>query len=90
MLSEVEFRDASSVTGKNIINIKEEFGVDLREMTTRQFRAQYRGASIPTGEGWKLELLRDILIERQSMKELGEDEIELDKLNSYINILAEI
>ena len=31
-----------------------------------------------------------MLIERQSMKELGEDEIELDKLNSYINILAEI
>ena len=85
----MEFRDGSSVTGRNILNIREEFGEDPRRITVRQFREQYRGVGVPLGEEWKLELLRDMLVDRQEMRELGEAGMELDDLNPFINILAE-
>ena len=38
ILSEVVGRDASSVTGRNIINIREEFDIDPRGMAGKQMR----------------------------------------------------
>ena len=90
ILAEVQSRDAGSVTGRNTINLKEEFGTDPRKMTSRQLRALYKGAEVPDGEGWKMELLNDMLCDRQEMLDMGEEGEELDLLQSYIEILAEV
>ena len=90
ILSEVAGRDASSVTGRNIINIKEEFNVDPRGMTAKEMRKLFKPADVPAGEGWVLEHLRDMLIERQEMLEEGDDSEEFKLLESYIEILATI
>ena len=90
ILSEVQSRDAGSVTGRNTINLKEEFVRDPRGMTSRELKGLYKGAKIPDGEGWKLELLNDMLYDRQEMLDRGEEGAELDLLQSYIEILAEV
>ena len=41
---------------------------------------------VPHGEGWKLSLLADMLEEKQERKEVGEDGLELELLDSFINL----
>ena len=83
-------RDAASVKGRNVINIRQEFGKNPREMVSRELRGLYKYRDIPVGERWKLELLMDMLWDRQGMVDTGMEGEELDLLQSYINILAEI
>ena len=90
VLAETQTRDAASVTGRNVINIRQEFGKDPREMVSRELRGLYKYRDIPVGERWKLELLMDMLWDRQGMVDTGMEGEELDLLQSYINILAEI
>ena len=59
-------------------------------MTSRSLRSQYRGVEVPQGEGWKMSLLADMLEERQESREMGEDGLELELLESFINILSEV
>ena len=42
---------------------------------------------MPSGEDWKLNILENMIEERQEMKEAGED---IMLLQSYIEILAEV
>ena len=65
IMSEVEARDAGSVTGRNIINIRQEFGKDPRLMTSKELRSRYSGTDVPEGEGWKLDFFSEMLQERQ-------------------------
>ena len=90
ILSEVAGRDASSVTGRNIINIKEEFNMDPRGMTAKEMRKLIKPIDVPAGEGWRLEHLRDMLMERQEMLEDGDDGEEFKLLQFYIETLAEL
>ena len=90
VLSEVEVRDAGSVTGRNILHMREEFGVHPMLMTSRTLREMYRRVQVPDGKGWKLSLLADMLEENQERKEVGEDGLELELLNSFINIISEV
>ena len=89
ILSQTQTRDAGSATGRNIINIRQEFGQDPRGMTPGQMKDLFRYADVPGGEGWKLDLLRDMLWDRQAMLDRGEEGEELALLQSYIEILAE-
>ena len=81
--------DAGSATGRNIINIRQEFGQDPRGMTPGQLNDLFRYADVKGGEGWKLEHLRDMLRYRQEMLERGEEGEKLSLLQSNIEILAE-
>ena len=90
IISEVVSRDAGSVTGKNIINMRQEFKIDPRRMTSKELRMRYRGAEMPPGESWKLELLRKMLEDRQERLEDGEEGEDLKLLQFYIDILVEI
>ena len=90
VLSETQTRDAGSVTGRNIINIRQEFGQDPRGMTSGELKDLYRYEGVPEGEGWKLEMLRDMLWDRQGMLDRGEEGDDAVLLQSYIEILAEI
>jgi hypothetical protein len=89
VLSETQTRDAGSVTGRNTINIRQEFGRDPRGMTSGELKDLYRYGGVPEGEGWKLELLRDMLWDRQGMLDRGEEGEDAVLLQSYIEILAE-
>ena len=89
ILSEVAGRDASSVLGRNIINIKEEFHRDPRGMTVKEMRNLIKPTDVPAGELWRLEHLGDMLVERQEMIEDGDDGEDFKLLHSYIEILAE-
>ena len=53
ILLEVQSRDAGSVTGRNIINIRNEFNKDPRLITSRELRSRYKAAEVPLGEDWK-------------------------------------
>ena len=88
-MSEVAGRDASSVTGRNIINITEEFNVDPRGITAREMRRMIKGLEVPAGEEWVLDQIGDMLKERQDMLEEGSDE-EVELLQSFLDILAEV
>ena len=86
---ETQTRDAGSVTGRNTINIRQEFGRDPRGMTSGELKDLYRYGGVPEGEGWKLEMLRDMLWDRQGMLDRGEEGEDAVLLQSYIEILAE-
>ena len=87
---EVMSRDAGSVTGRNVLNMREEFNKDPREMTPRQLREVYRGAEVPPGEEWRLIQLREMLEERQERLEAGEEGEDIKLLQSFIDIHAEV
>ena len=58
-------------------------------MTSGELKDLYRYGPVPEGEGWKLELLRDMLWDRQEMLDRGEEGEDAVLLQSYIEILAE-
>ena len=91
IMAEVEVRDATSVTGRNVALFERELGSDPRSLTPRQTRDLVRAAVTPVHpeEEWKLELLRDMLEERRELKAEGKDK-EVELLQSYYDILAEV
>ena len=90
ILSEVQARDAGSVTGRNIINLREEFERDPRELTSRGFRELYHGTGVPIGEEWVLDLLKEMIEERQERLEAGEEGDDFELLQSFIETIAEV
>ena len=82
ILSEVETRYAGSVTGRNIVIISGEFGRDPMILAPRELRELYRGQEVQLGEGWRLDLLRDMLEELQERLQAGEEWNEMDLLCS--------
>ena len=58
-------------------------------MSPGQMKDLFRYTDVPGGEGWKLDLLRDMLWDRQEMLDRGEEGEELALLQSFIEILAE-
>ena len=84
-MSEVEARDAGSVTGRNIINIRQEFGKDPRLMTSKELRSRYSGTDVPEGDGWKLDLLSEMLKERQERNEDGKEGEDIKLLQFFID-----
>ena len=90
IMVEVMSRDAGSVTGRNVLNMREEFSKDPREITPRQLREVYQGAEVPPGEEWRLIQLREMLEERQERLEAGEEGEDIKLLQSFIDIHAEV
>ena len=91
VMAEMEMRDATSVTGRNIYMFKRELRTDPRSLTPRQTRDLVRSAEKPVHpeEEWKLDLLRDMLEERSQLKAEGREE-ELEQLQFYCDTLCEL
>ena len=91
VMAETEVRDATSVTGRNIIMFKKELGTDPRFLTPKLTRELVRSAEKPVHpeEEWKLNLLRDMLEERSQLKAEGRKE-ELEQLQFYCDTLCEL
>ena len=91
VMAELEVRDATSVTGRNVMMFKRELGTDPRTMTPRQTRELVRAAEKPIHpeEEWKLDMLEEMLEERKQLKEVGNKE-ELEMLQFYCDTLCEL
>ena len=91
LMAEIEVRDATSVTGRNVTLFKRELGSDPTTLTTSQTRALVRAVEKPIHpeEEWKLWLLSDMLEERMELKSEGK-ETEAELIQSYCDIIAEL
>ena len=90
-MAELEVRDATSVTGRNVMKFKRELGTDPRTLTPRQTRELVRAAEklVHPEEEWKLDMLSEMLEERKQLKSEGKKE-ELELLQFYCNTLCEL
>ena len=90
-MAELEVRDATSVTGRNVLMFKKELGTDPRTLTPRQTRDLVRAAEKPVHpeEEWKLDMLSEMLEERKQLKAEGKSE-ELELLQFYCDSLCEL
>ena len=91
VMAELEVRDATSVTGRNVMMFKRELGTDPRTLTPKQTRELVRAAEKPVHpeEEWKLDMLEEMLEERKQLKSEGKKE-ELELLQFYCNTLCEL
>ena len=87
-MAELEVRDATSVTGRNIMMFKRELGTDPRTLTPGQTRDLVRAAKEPVHpeEEWKLDMLSEMLEERKQLKAEGKKE-ELELKQFYCDTL---
>ena len=60
-------RDNRSVTGINLMALKQEFNLDPWVRSTVCFKSGYKGYIVPEVDRWRLPLLRKMLIQRSEM-----------------------
>ena len=72
LLANIVGRDAGSVTGSNLINLEEEFGLDPWVSSSSQLAEVYSGYEIPTEDGWRLPLLVKLLDQKREMAVMNE------------------
>ena len=75
------------MTGRNIINIRNEFNKDPRLITSREHRLRYRKTEVPLGEDWKIDL-EEMLEARQDLLEDGEEGEDISRLQFYNDMLT--
>ena len=92
ILAVAQASDMGTVTGRNRRNLTNEFGMNPLECTPVQLRNQFQlQMSEPhPEEEWKLEELRQMLEDRQTLVDRGEEGDELDTLQFYIDTLCEL
>ena len=88
IVSEIVTRDAGSITGKNIRNMKMEFGQDPRQSSARAYGQLLTKSLVPPGEEWKADLLRGMLDQKYIEKKDTEEELKM--LSFFIDTLATI
>ena len=67
MLASLVGRDAGSVTGANLVNIEEEFGLDPWVSSSAQLGEKYSCYSVPADDSWRLPLLVKLLDQKREM-----------------------
>ena len=72
LLANVVGCDAGSVTGSNLINLEEEFGLDPWTSSSSQLAEKYSGYEIPAEDGWRLPLLVKLLDQKREMEVMNE------------------
>ena len=73
MLANVVGREAGSVTGSNLINLEEEFGLDPWVSSSHQLAEKYSKYEVPAGDEWRLPLLVKLLDQQREMKVMNEN-----------------
>ena len=56
------------MTGYNLINLEEEFGLDPWTSSSSQLAEKYSGYEIPAEDGWRLPLLVKLLDQKREME----------------------
>ena len=66
-------RDAGSVTGQNLLNIEEEFGLDPWVSSSAQLGEKYCQYTVPDEDRWRLPLLVKLLDQKRDMAVMEEN-----------------
>ena len=80
ILSEIVGRDAQSVTGRNIMHIREEYSMDPRSWSVDKFKIKDVRKPVPVADTWRVRLLKQLLDQRREMTVCGEDSAEVSQL----------
>ena len=80
LLKEIVARDAQSVTGRNILNIKAEYDLDPWSWSLQRFKLKDVRKPVPVADEWRIGLLRKLLAQQQEMETCGEDPLEISNL----------
>ena len=80
LLKEIVARDAQSVTGRNILNIKAEYDLDPWSWSLQRFKLKDVRKPVPVADEWRIGLLRKLLAQRREMETCGEDPLEISNL----------
>ena len=65
--------DHGSTTGKNLLNIEEEFNLCPWTRSPASFKKSYNGYQVPAEDSWRLPLLGKLLVQRREMITCGEE-----------------
>ena len=85
IVSNMVARCARSTTGKNLINIERETGLDLWTSQSWKVRAAVKRKEVPDGEGWRIQYLGKLLDARMDMSTRCEDP---EEINTIIDSLC--
>jgi hypothetical protein len=80
LLTNVFGRDPGSVTGTNLINLEEEFGLDPWVSSSSQLADQYSIYGVPDEDTWRLPLLVKLLDQKREMQTMNEKTQTLSEL----------
>ena len=80
MLASLVGRDAGSVTGANLVNIEEEFGLDPWVSSSAQLGEKYSCYSVPADDSWRLPLLVKLLDQKREMTICEENTMTISEL----------
>ena len=73
LLADLVGRDAGSVTGQNLLNIEEEFGLDPWVSSSAQLGEKYCQYNVPDEDRWRLPLLVKLLDQKRDMAVMEEN-----------------
>ena len=73
LLADLVGRDAGSVTGQNLLNIEEEFGLDPWVSSSAQLGEKYCQYNVPDEDKWRLPLLVKLLDQKRDMAVMEEN-----------------
>ena len=73
LLADLVGRDAGSVTGQNLLNIEEEFGLDPWVSSSAQLGEKYCLYHVPDEDRWRLPLLVKLLDQKRDMAVMEEN-----------------
>ena len=73
ILARIVSTDRGSTTGKNLLNIEEEFNLCPWTRSPASFKKSYNGYQVPAEDSWRLPLLGKLLVQRREMITCGEE-----------------
>jgi hypothetical protein len=82
--------DMRTTTAKNIFRICDEFKLTIHSISPQSVKEAYQPHTVLPDDQWKLEVLREMLEERQKLREDGRDREGEETLNFYISVLCEL
>ena len=80
VVARVVSKDAKTTTGKNLLNLRIETGVDVASAPLSKSRQLFSLVSEPTQANWKFYLLEKYLKKRKEMENICEDTTEINDL----------
>ena len=87
-LSNIVARDATSNTGRNLLEIKAEFGLNPWMVNAQELRRRFIKTATPPDDEWVLKQLENALEERLEREGEGEEGEDMDLLTFFVDSLC--
>ena len=72
IMKNIAAQDIRSVTGRNCLNLREEFSVDPWEVSASRFNMDYKQYELPGQDRWRVSYLMDLLKQKYDMQACDE------------------